>query len=871
MGIIMKKINFKIIFLVFTFFIILTCTSFASASNDMDANPTMSENTDNVITTENGINEERHSQLKIINKTSEDNPTTKESNSKTAVNLTINSVPDTEYTKYVNIYGKISTENNKMPQKANILTYIDNSRVTNNNLTLENNGNFRYLTSQMPGTYTFKIVVSDEDFEYKSQSTKFKTTGKVYELLDKYRPIYFAMDHTSSKDYAIRNTIVNKLKSEGFNVVRYTIGPNAMYSNMVYLYNHNIRNAIMFHLFNGVDPSNIREVATNGNDNRGRIVRSRGNDVVLAWFYDSADPVHVGGSCYYSVRGSETGGRLYYPKLYMDRNDIYAICTSSDNYAHKSTADYTGELTSIEFMRLFKGYTDYKYNPTMKSSYTMLNSSTVNFMGTVTYNSKTINGYVTIKQSDGKILEDNIVVKNNAFNTKLSFTTSGNYNITVQFKPTNLYNSCNNTFRIPIVTRNSTIIITQPTKIINNNSVKITLKDSKNGTLLNNKRVFVSYPNNNGVSYLTDENGSVIINTNYKSSQSLKISTYDEYYNIMNSTTYDVVVDKIPAVVSVENITGVIGEKITLKANVQDHNGNPINGGNLVFKVNGKTLRSDGRFDSDAPSLKLSVKKGVVTYELTADAYLRNSKIITAIYSGTYDYMKSTSDVAKISLTKRYAGLTVSTNPAMAKQYQSITFIVRVNDITPNSENSLINDRGYIIFKINGVTLKDSNNNKLLVPVRNNIATYTYRIPNGMGGITNNQTLRDYELAAIFTNDNYYPGARNTSSFNVERSGISIDFGNIEVRNNTLNINATIKDYMGNKVIGKNKIAVKVNGITLTDSNNRTLYLTVNDGAVNLDNIKIPDNINVKRVMLVTGERQAYLGGRNETAEIIKY
>lgn len=171
--------------------------------------------------------------------------------------------------------------------------------------------------------------------------------------LDKNRPIYFAMDHTSGKDRTICNNIVNKLKNAGLNVVSSNIGPNQMYQNMVRVYNSGKTNAIIFNLFNGVDPSNIREVALHGNDNRGRTVNSRGNTIVLGWFYDSCDPVHENGRCYKSVRGSETGGRLNNPGQYMKDNNIIGICCSSDMHTKMANADYTGDKIAQEFINLF--------------------------------------------------------------------------------------------------------------------------------------------------------------------------------------------------------------------------------------------------------------------------------------------------------------------------------------------------------------------------------------------------------------------------------------------------------------------------------------------------------------------------------------
>lgn len=187
---------------------------------------------------------------------------------------------------------------------------------------------------------------------FKPKKTNTTNNTNPYKL-NKSRPIYFAMDHTNANDQQICDAITNRLRSEGFNVVSAEVGPNKMSQNTLYLYEHNITNAIVFHLFNGVDPSTIRELAKNGSDNRGRIVRERGNDVVLAWFYDSVDCVNENGSGRKYIHGSETGPMLNNPKEYMDENDIIAICTSSDMGKHKENADYTGEKTVEEFIKLF--------------------------------------------------------------------------------------------------------------------------------------------------------------------------------------------------------------------------------------------------------------------------------------------------------------------------------------------------------------------------------------------------------------------------------------------------------------------------------------------------------------------------------------
>ena len=84
-----------------------------------------------------------------------------------------------------------------------------------------------------------------------------------------------------------------------------------------------------------------------------------------------------------------------------------------------------------------------------------------------------------------------------------------------------------------------------------------------------------------------------------------------------------------------------------------------------------------------------------------------------------------------------------------------------------------------------------------------------------------------------------------------------------------MNITASIKDSKSNYVKGTNKILIKINGKSYVNSSTqKAVYYEVHDGIVNLTNIKLPPNTTVKRIMIVSGERQAYYENRKESLEI---
>ena len=364
---------------------------------------------------------------------------------------------------------------------------------------------------------------------------------------------------------------------------------------------------------------------------------------------------------------------------------------------------------------------------------------------------------------------------------------------------------------------------------------------------------------------LTDKDGVAVIPVDTLPGSENITAVYggDSTY-LPSNTTAPITTYKINTTITVESVDGVIGENVTLVAHIRDANGNPVSGGNIVFKINGKTLRTDGRIDSTAPVQKFKVENGLVTVTISADISLRHAKNITATYSGSSKYNSARSDVATIQIKQRNAEINLTASPDKQKQYENITFTAIVTDTTPNAKNTTaINQDTYVIFKVNNKIAK--------VAVKNGKATYTYTIPAGMGGIDENGATKNFVATCTLVND-AYTDTQNTTTFNIERSTTTIDIENATVNSeNSLSIKANIKDYKGNNVKGTNKINLKINGKTYIDpKTNKTAYFTVTNGIIDLKDIAVDKNINIKSVTLVTGARNAYLGSRNETTDIVK-
>ena len=317
-----------------------------------------------------------------------------------------------------------------------------------------------------------------------------------------------------------------------------------------------------------------------------------------------------------------------------------------------------------------------------------------------------------------------------------------------------------------------------------------------------------------------------------------------------NNFEDSVPVVKVATIVTVSPASATVDDDMTFTANVKGTDGTAVTGGTLVFKINGKTI-----------SDKISVKNGKATTTVVAQKGFNNGNI-TATYGGSTNYLaNSTKTPAKATVNLRNAKLTLTVSPASQKQYETITFTAKVTD-TVTGKAPVNNDKAYVIFKVNGVTIKDSSNNALKVKVNNGVATYNYVVSKGMAGYTTDNKVRYYNVTSSYFHPNYSSPAKPTAQFTVQRSAVTITTTQVvaNMTSKKLIIKGNIKDYKNNNVIGTSKLNVKINGVTLKINNANTV--SIENGIINLV-IDIPANVNnIKDITLVTGAKTAYEGYR---------
>ena len=566
--------------------------------------------------------------------------------------------------------------------------------------------------------------------------------------------------------------------------------------------------------------------------------------------------------------------------------------TTTDN---NGKYNYTYMVNTLEQNTVIVNYPgDDKYNSA--TTFTTFNTRKINtklFINTIndTIVGQDINVGGVLKDEFENILVNTTVeiTITNPKGTKNTYTTTtneegmysvtyagnidGTYKVEVNYIGNNTYNSSSNETSFNTRKINTKLIIDSIENTTIDTNIFITGKlVDEFGNIVPNTFINITV-NNNMIELYVDANGTFtcIYKTSIlgENNITLQYNGNDTYNPSSNEASFNI--RKLKSTIVVDSIVGYIGENITLTARITDENGKLVNGGNIVFKFNGKTLREDGRFDSTASPMKFKVVDGIVKYITVADAYLRNVKHITATYSGSYNYESSKAEYNHVLLNKRSAQINVTVTPNFTKQNTKIVFNATIKDVTINGTNtSIINNNGKVIFKINGKVVKDEDGNIIFVKVVNNSANYTYYIPNGMASVYNNSVLRNYTVEAVYGNPLYDSDTRNITIFNVEQSPININVANITINKNTnkLTLKANITDYQENLVVGTNKICLKINDKTLTDESNNTIYYYITDGIIDLSNITVPAINNYHNITIVAGERYAYKSNKITSTDI---
>ena len=260
------------------------------------------------------------------------------------------------------------------------------------------------------------------------------------------------------------------------------------------------------------------------------------------------------------------------------------------------------------------------------------------------------------------------------------------------------------------------------------------------------------------------------------------IVTYDgntDELLIESSASKSFTVNKADVEINFDAVNANVNDDVTLTARVTDINGNPVNGGKLIFKVNGVTVR-----DENGKVLTAIVKDGVASIDATVGKTWTTGSTLEAVYAGTTDAYNSArfSDDTVFTISKAVVDVTVSVDKTsvVAGETIEITAIITHN-------GKLVNN-GRIIIKVNGITVKDENNKVVYVTVVNGVAKFNYTVPE-------NWKLGDRNIVVIYDNSAYNRSEGNTN-FTIVKDNVTIDITPVvTTRNNTeTQVSAQIKN-----------------------------------------------------------------------------
>ncbi|RAP54187.1 MAG: hypothetical protein BZ137_03605, partial [Methanosphaera sp. rholeuAM130] len=478
---------------------------------------------------------------------------------------------------------------------------------------------------------------------------------------------------------------------------------------------------------------------------------------------------------------------------------------------------------------------------------------------------------VVIKDEDGKVIGNGTV-----HDGKVEIDVPlepGKQVLTVETIGDDNYNPATTTVEVEVPKYKTNVTVDPIENITVGNSTDITgvLKDEFNNTmpyanitlLVNDEEIQVKTDENGryNYSYPADATGIYNVTVRYKGN--------DTHEPSQTNTTFEVVTRSVTIVVN--PMDGIVEDNITIQANITDMYGLAVDKGEVLFKINGITLREGGKLTGN-DTLRVPVSDGTAIYTFVATRELLGSKNITAVYIANDDYNENRTDgTTHANVTLRTAEIIISTNPERGNQKENITLIANVYDITHNLRNvrPIDDDASFVIFKVNGLTLKDDAGNALLVPVHNGIAQADYYIPAGMGGMKSNTgQYKDYNITAEYYHPDYYD-VTNNSVFNINRAdNVTFKVNNLGIVNRTLNVEADLVDKDGDNLVGENIVAVKINGLTLKDDEGNVITYPVKNGKVDLD-IPLPDTFKeIKNITLVTGNREAYSNATLTTSNI---
>ncbi|WP_170104023.1 Ig-like domain-containing protein [Methanosphaera cuniculi] len=470
-------------------------------------------------------------------------------------------------------------------------------------------------------------------------------------------------------------------------------------------------------------------------------------------------------------------------------------------------------------------------------NFTMIDSSISNYYGT--YN-VTSNITITSPISDTQLNTTSTVqfiIENQTYNTNKNneniiqiekqFNNPGNQIVLVKY-PNMQTNQINLKYTIQGNIQNTTLP-SETIKTLTNKTLTININDTQNNPLKGEITAKIKIDN---IKIITTKINEGLLNVTIPT-DTLKSGKYKIAIEIPESEIYtpgEIIQQLTINKRDIQNIT-LTNKTIKTQTNhhiiltLNDTIGNKLQGSILsVVKIN------------NATQFHTKVENEILNITLKTDDF-RAKKYPILIKIGENNYYNQGIITQNLIIENRNSNITINTNTPTVKEQLYV-------DVTVKEDKKLVNG-GFVIFKINGKTLKDTQGQEIKVNVVNGIATLNYTLPNTIGG-------GKYNITCVY-NSPFYNRQQTTKNFTIQK----IDIQNTTIpeittkqgENTTLNIQ--VNDTNANPIEGKTPICIKINGKTFIKTN-------ITNGKINLtlpiDTFKNPEY----QLLIIIGQTANY-------------
>ena len=139
-------------------------------------------------------------------------------------------------------------------------------------------------------------------------------------------------------------------------------------------------------------------------------------------------------------------------------------------------------------------------------------------------------------------------------------------------------------------------------------------------------------------------------------------------------------------------------------------------------------------------------------------------------------------------------------------------------------------EKGYVIYKVNGQSLKDSDGNLLYATISNGVATLKYTVPKSWYG-------KNLTIGAVYKENNLYNSSKaDTTNVTITTGKVVLKIANQSSHENGENTQfvVTVLDENGNN-IKDGQVLIKINGVTIKDANGKAIVAKVTNGIAIVD------------------------------------